>query len=171
MLWVNIILSLTVALVMTLVVGLEPRDREDRLRPGQGLARAAQHGLVVGPLAALLAGLAVGFIAVPLILPLVGPESQFHKMVDPQWSLFWTAAFFVLGLVACTYGWTAVVLHLALRLVLRLTAGVPLRLTPWLDRAADRGLLRRVGGGWMFQHRTLLDHIAQSGVEESRLDD
>ncbi|MCC6623977.1 MAG: protein kinase [Deltaproteobacteria bacterium] len=159
--WVNVALAVTVALVMSLVVGLEPRDREDRVRPGQGLWRAAQTGLIVGPTAGLLAGLAVGYLAVPLVLPHVGADSQLLRMGDPRASLFWSSAVFVALVTAFIYGWTAVVLHLSLRLVLAVTAAVPMRLTPWLDRAVDRGLLRRVGGGWMFQHRASMEHFAR----------
>jgi len=159
-LWVNLALSLTVAVVMALVVGLEPRDREDRMRPAQGLWRAAQTGLIVGPSAGLLAGLAVGYVAVPMILPHVGADSELLRMNDPQASLFWSAAIFVALVTTFIYGFTAVVLHLSLRVVLTLGERVPLRLIPWLDRAVDRGLLRRVGGGWMFQHRTSMEHFA-----------
>lgn len=167
-LWVNLALAVTVALVMTLVVGLEPRDREDRVRPGQGLWRAAQTGLVVGPTAGLLAGLAVGYVAVPLILPFVGADSELLRMTDPEASLFWSAAIFVALVTTFIYGWTAVFLHIALRVVLTLTSGVPVRLVPWLDRAVDRGLLRRVGGGWMFQHRTLMEHFADGRARRDR---
>jgi hypothetical protein len=31
---------------------------------------------------------------------------------------------------------------------------------PFLDEAADRLLLRKVGGGYVFVHRLLLDHFA-----------
>ena len=32
--------------------------------------------------------------------------------------------------------------------------------TQALDRATDLGLMRRVGGGYVFLHRTLLDYFA-----------
>jgi hypothetical protein len=158
--WVNLVLALTVAVVMSFVVGLEPRDSDARVRPAQGLWRAAQTGLLVGPLAGLCTGLAVGYLAVPAMLPLVGPESELLRMADPSASLFWTSSIFVALVVAFIYGWTAVTLHFALRVVFALGPRVPLRLVPWLDRAVDRGLLRRVGGGWIFTHRTLLERFA-----------
>jgi hypothetical protein len=36
----------------------------------------------------------------------------------------------------------------------------PLRYATFLDHAAARVLLRRVGGGWVFVHRLLLDYFA-----------
>ncbi|MCA9572058.1 MAG: hypothetical protein KC656_29670, partial [Myxococcales bacterium] len=61
----------------------------------------------------------------------------------------------MLGLIAGMVrgGW-AVVMHLALRIVLAATTPLPLRLVPLLEAAADRGLLRRVGGGYLFLHRS-----------------
>lgn len=160
-LWVNLVLAATVALVMTLVVGLEPRDVDQKARPGQGLWRSAQTGLEVGAAAGLLTGIAVGYLAVPAMIPWVSSESEFVRMADPSASLFWSSAVFVLLTTTFIYGWTAVVLHWTVRVMLRLGEGVPLRLVPWLDRAVDRGLLRRVGGGWIFERRGVLDYLAR----------
>ncbi len=43
---------------------------------------------------------------------------------------------------------------------------MPFRLVPFLDYAIERILLRRVGGGYMFVHRTLLEYFA--GLETER---
>jgi hypothetical protein len=37
---------------------------------------------------------------------------------------------------------------------------LPWRLVPWLDEMVARGLLRRVGGGYIFIHRSLLEYFA-----------
>ncbi|HEU4328738.1 MAG TPA: NACHT domain-containing protein [Roseiflexaceae bacterium] len=46
------------------------------------------------------------------------------------------------------------------RLLLAHAGLAPLRYAAFLDHAADRVLLRRVGGGWVFVHRLLLDYFA-----------
>ncbi len=50
--------------------------------------------------------------------------------------------------------------HWALRVVIARQGWLPLRLVPWLDRMAALGLLRRVGGGYIFIHRSLLEYFA-----------
>jgi hypothetical protein len=54
--------------------------------------------------------------------------------------------------------------HWALRFVLWRNGNLPFRLVPWLDEMTERGLLRRVGGGYIFIHRSLLEYFA--GLEE-----
>jgi hypothetical protein len=75
----------------------------------------------------------------------------------------------VLGLVAgsLTYGGEAVIKHYVLRLFLRVgEPHLPLRgLVRFLDYATDLILLRRVGGGYIFMHRRLLEYFAELEVE------
>jgi len=157
--WVNVVLCVFGAVAIAVALGLEPRDEESRIRAAQGLRQSLTTALVVAVGTGLLAGLAVGYGGVSLVLPHVGPESTLPTLPDPRLSLFLSAGGFA-GLVAgLVYGGLAVTLHLALRLVIAVRSPLPFRLATWLDRAADRGILRRVGGGWMFLHRTLLDHF------------
>ncbi len=51
--------------------------------------------------------------------------------------------------------------HFVLRLILRLTRQTPGRLVRFLDHAAERGLLQRPGGSYMFVHPLLLEFLAQ----------
>jgi hypothetical protein len=50
--------------------------------------------------------------------------------------------------------------HLVLRCLLVRNRTAPWRYVQFLDEAADRLLLRKVGGGYVFVHRLLLDHFA-----------
>jgi hypothetical protein len=60
-----------------------------------------------------------------------------------------------------------VISHLALRLVLGASEALPLRLITFLDAAADRVLLRKVGGGYIFVHRLLLEHFVDMDDTDS----
>ena len=40
------------------------------------------------------------------------------------------------------------------------------KLIAFLDAMADRLILRRVGGGWIFIHRTLLEYFAELTPKE-----
>jgi len=51
-------------------------------------------------------------------------------------------------------------MHLALRITVAMTTPLPLRLPRWLDDMADRDLLNKVGGGWLFRHATFRAWLA-----------
>ncbi len=50
--------------------------------------------------------------------------------------------------------------HYALRLGLWLEGRLPPRLAAFLDHGVRLILLQRVGGGWVFIHRLLQEHLA-----------
>jgi hypothetical protein len=58
------------------------------------------------------------------------------------------------------FGGQSVIQHYILRVMLTRNRMLPLALIPFLDDMADRILLRRVGGGWVFIHRYLLEYFA-----------
>jgi hypothetical protein len=70
------------------------------------------------------------------------------------------------------FGGRDVVRHAALRLVLWTTGAVPLRMARFLDYAArDLEILQKVGGGYIFIHRMMLEHFARhtaSGFSATR---
>ncbi|HEY6410657.1 MAG TPA: hypothetical protein VIY29_24660, partial [Ktedonobacteraceae bacterium] len=57
-------------------------------------------------------------------------------------------------------GLTAAVQHYILRFWLSCTHTFPWKAVPFLDDATARILLRRIGGGYSFVHRLLLDYFA-----------
>lgn len=67
---------------------------------------------------------------------------------------------FVFTALFLIYGGFTVLMHDVLRLWLAVRTPLPFNLEGMLERAVELGLLRRVGGGYMFLHRTLLDHFA-----------
>jgi len=58
-------------------------------------------------------------------------------------------------------GGQAVVEHFALRIMLWLEGYTPFNFVGFLDSAARLILLRKVGGGYVFVHRLLLEHLAE----------
>jgi hypothetical protein len=63
-------------------------------------------------------------------------------------------------LLALASGGATCVQHAVLRGLLARSGALSWRLVPMLDYAAERLLLRKVGGGYIFVHRLLLEHIA-----------
>ena len=66
----------------------------------------------------------------------------------------------VLPIAFSWFGGLAWCQHWALRIVLARQDWLPWRLLSWLDDMVSRGLLRRVGGGYIFIHRSLLEYFA-----------
>jgi hypothetical protein len=60
-------------------------------------------------------------------------------------------------------GGVEVLRHTSLRLALALQRRLPLNLAGFLDHATRLIILRRVGGGWVFLHRLLQEHMAGDG--------
>jgi hypothetical protein len=111
-------------------------------------------GLVV--LAFCLFGLGIGLIGKLDFVLLVG------GLILGQ--IFWLIAFF-------WYGGQDVIQHYILRFILYWKGHTPLRYANFLDYAARLVFLQKVGGGYIFIHRLLLEHFAamrKDGEESTR---
>ena len=64
------------------------------------------------------------------------------------------------------YGGRACVQHYVLRIMLWRNGSAPLNYVRFLDYAAERIFLRKVGGGYIFVHRLLLEYFASLEPEE-----
>jgi hypothetical protein len=136
------------ALLVVLIAGLRNTRVEERSTPNQGIRRSARSALMAGLAegiygalgngvvitlgVGLTAGLAGGLIA-GLVAGLAG------------------------GLIA---GGAACIRHFVLRFVLSHDGYIAINYVRFLNEAADRTLLRKVGGGYIFVHRLLLDYFA-----------
>jgi hypothetical protein len=135
-------LGLVGGLIGGIVGGLEGGNVATTTRPNQGVRRSAQTAVLVGS----VVGLIVGLMTWPIGL----------------------ATGFITGLLfALAYGGYAVLSHLTLRLLLWRKEAMPWNYTAFLDSAADRVFLRKVGGGYIFIHRLLLEHFAASDTSVS----
>jgi hypothetical protein len=76
-------------------------------------------------------------------------------------------------LIGLSFGWivgwtmalrplTAVIQHYILRFILTRTNCIPSQTIPFLDEMIAHLILRRVGGGYIFVHRMLQDHLAET---------
>jgi DNA polymerase III delta prime subunit len=143
-------------LVGGLVFGLIASEMDTRTRPNEGMLHSAQSGLVVGLVVGLGVGLVGGAIGGTagstaggtiggLVLALI-----FGLGSGP---IFGLVGFLEIGGRACFQ-------HLVLRLLLWRNGFAPLGYVRFLDYAAERIFLRKVGGGYIFVHRLLMEHFA-----------
>ncbi len=105
--------------------------------------------------------LSMGFALGPLDTTELGPNGILT--VDIYFLIFVALTFFILGLLHFPYA--VLTQHYIVRWLLARHKFLPYSfqdrlLATYLDAMAERILLRRVGGGWVFIHRTLLDHFA-----------
>ena len=71
--------------------------------------------------------------------------------------------------VGLKYGGVTCLQHFNLRRVLYRKGRIPWNYARFLDYASERLLMKKVGGGYVFYHRMLMEHFAQRNQEVSRV--
>ena len=118
-----------------------------RVAPNDGIVRSAKRAAMAFSIAfALGLALAVGLV----------------REIDQEFAVGGGALGLGLGLiVGLNRGGSAVLKHYVIRLILVLRGYIPMRLVALLDQSANLILLKKVGGGYVFVHRLLLDYFAE----------
>jgi hypothetical protein len=162
---------LTGMLIVVLLTGLHYREYITANHPNEGIHTATQNWLtvwlVVGLLNGIIGGLAYSMAHI-LVLVTSGSwtyDDVLYRFIDWIINLFgWIMLSLIGGLFLGTYyGGRAVLQHITLRYLFERNGTLPFSdrdLIALLDHAASLLFLRRVGGGWIFIHRMLLDHLA-----------
>ncbi|GAC1355035.1 MAG: hypothetical protein NVSMB38_34760 [Ktedonobacteraceae bacterium] len=133
----------------------EVLDARNLTTPNQGIHRSAFHALFIGVAGGLIGALAGGVLG--------GIVSGVR---DPLvlWSIVLTYGLIIgalSGLISgLRSGGIACIQHFALRFLLWKAGAMPWNYPRFLNYAAERILLRKVGGGYIFTHRLLLDYMA-----------
>jgi hypothetical protein len=143
------------------VLGLRAGVREMKTRPNQGIRLSVRSAALGG----MLSGLMIAFIVCTVTFLFRSTDSD-HPVAT--WNALRAALLDGLviasafGLLAATwFGGVDVLQHYCLRVQLWLTRRAPLNLVRFLDYAArDLNFLQKVGGGYIFIHRMLLEHFA-----------
>ncbi len=130
--------GLSLWLLFGMLSGMISGEIVARTFPNEGIHRSARSALFFG----MFSGLLVWLLAGMPIGPLFGLST---------------------GLL---YGGLACIQHLVLRIMLWRNGSVPLHYVRFLDCAADRIFLRKVGGGYIFVHRLLLEYFASLEPDE-----
>lgn len=188
--WATLSFVLIIMLVNGVKRGLSKRilDAQHIITPNQGTWRSARYGavmaIITGVISVAFAGasdLMRGFW-----LPLAEYSGIDHLMVNMTAHLLgfvpttrqeflilhvlFTAlrSGAILSLAAGLYcGGAAYVQHFILRFLLWCARYAPFHYPHFLDYAAERILLRKVGGGYIFIHRSLLEYFASLWNHES----
>jgi hypothetical protein len=140
---VGVLVGLSGGLIGFVMAFLDTPAVDERPYPGSGVSASLRNALLMTALAALFFGLPVRLIDRRLDVELL--FLVLVNILPPAFTWFG-------GLAWCQHG--------ALRFMLARRGRLPWRLVPWLERMVARGLLRRVGGGYIFLHRSLLEYFA-----------
>lgn len=149
-------------LLIALVIGFERSDEPTPMGPNAGFWISLRHAAMVGGLAATAFGLFFGFLAVPMLVPFFGPPGGGTIPPELPTMLAWEMPALSGSVVAALYGGKPVAQHLVIRAGLAAEGKLPLRLVPWLEAMVDAGILRRVGGSYVFMHAKLAEHLLKA---------
>lgn len=146
-----LILTLSVNCASGIASAISSRAIQTKISANEGIRQSARNSLVFFGLTLLFA----------LIFSLVG-----YWWNGPQGPPSWVGliCYVLLGLGSFSGAWFGgadAVAHYALRLILYISGCAPLKYALFLDYAADKlGFLQKVGGGYIFMHRYLLEYFA-----------
>lgn len=150
----GLISGIVFGLSAVLDIFLKYEEITDRVSPNQGVRHSEQNALYMSLIWALILGLMGGFIG----------------WLNDK-SIFWIGNWLLIGIIVglLLYGGQPFIQHFMLRWFLARAEIVPFpfsdsRYIAFLDAMAGRIFLRRVGGGWIFVHRSLLEYFAGVAV-------
>ncbi|MTJ48556.1 DUF3365 domain-containing protein [Dolichospermum sp. UHCC 0259] len=138
----GLILGLIFALLIGLIRGLRGAEIETKTVPNQGIWISAYNAGIIT--------LVSWLILFPIIYKWF-PQGVQSRTSIISWGL-------ILGLLFG--GGIPCIQHLNLRLILWINGFIPSNLARFLDYASERIFLQKVGGGYIFIHRMLLEHFA-----------
>lgn len=133
--------------------GLIALEVDAKVYPNQGIRKSALNALISGLGVLLITGLLSGLVfglSVGLIGGIISGLS----------------VGIILGLsVGLFFGGWACIQHFVLRLVLYFKGYIPWNYTQFLNWSTQLIFLQKVGGGYIFIHRLLLEHFAKMSIE------
>jgi hypothetical protein len=154
---ISVVLGTTIS---GLLGGMTYTVRVDKVSPNQGIILSLKNAvlsmLIFGFSVGLINGLITGLI-VSLIFDLINGL------------IIGLIVALVFGLIgALNHGGSAVVKHYSLRFILLFKGYTPFQFIEFLDHCAKLILLKKVGGGYMFIHRMLLEHFAKMEIKSAK---
>lgn len=154
----GLVVATTVILTRVMGTGWSSTILDERqlIHVNEGIQRSARNSLFAGCLLGPVGGIASG-LASGLAFGMLG-KLHGWLILGLGFAIVMTCIFALLFWL--TQGGIAWIEHYMLRLFLWQSGQIPWNPVRFFDYAAERILLRKVGGGYMFAHRLLLDYFA-----------
>jgi hypothetical protein len=122
--------------------------------PNQGIRRSAHNAIIIGGGVGVGIGLLFGLVGGITQGPTIGLMVGFTVLLG-------IGLPFGLG-----FGGFSFIQHVTLRLILYRARQIPWNYVHFLDYCAERIFLRKVGGGYIFIHRMLMEYFASLDTSE-----
>jgi hypothetical protein len=153
----GLIYGLFAAIMIGLIYGLTGDMQSFKIttkiiKPNEGIWISAMNAVKIGIIDGLIVGLA--FLLIDVLL------QQFSLIEALKYALGYGLIAGLLFGLGCSSG-RACIQHLTLRLILHRNNYIPWNYARFLDYATERIFLQKVGGGYIFVHRMLLEHFAR----------
>ncbi|NMG18740.1 NACHT domain-containing protein [Brasilonema bromeliae] len=137
--------------------GMQGPEIETKIEPNQGIWKSASSAMFIG------------IIVTPVFGVIHGPIYLMAKKFN-LFLLVLNALSFGAFIGLVSGGGQACIRHFTLRFLLWRKGNIPWNYVRFLDYATDLIFLQKVGGGYIFIHRMLMEHFAQmSGQEATQL--
>lgn len=147
--------GLTVGVFYSIIQGLKGSNVETKTVLNQGIKKSIYNAMFLGVIIAVLAGVA-GFTSIEIARN--DNLIDWENLISPMMIGLYVGLFFG--------GGYAVVKHFVLRSMLYKKGVAPWNYARFLDYATELIFLQKVGGGYIFIHRMLLEHFAQVEPEQ-----
>lgn len=144
--FIGLAFGATMGLTFGLIRGLSGKRIGNTSRPNAGIWQSARNST-------LFALVSMVTLYVPGVL------------IGNTKASFWAVTGLAFGFAAG--GGEALIKHILLRIILTLSGAMPWNYRKFLDYAADNIFLQKVGGGYIFMHRLLLEHFAALKEEKN----
>lgn len=135
-------------ITMGLLVGMEGDEINTKKKPNQGIKESVKNAIILG-----LISIPAGMLLYALLRVATGQSIELLKALTSGLGL---ALFLGIG-----YGGLAGIQHGVLRLLLWRSGATPLNYARFLSYAAQRRLLKQVGGRYRFIHTLLRDRFVE----------
>jgi hypothetical protein len=156
-----LVFAIGIGLSFGLMLGLshEVLATHDRILPNQGIRNSLRNGVLLGLVYGLIVGILSGIIFA-WVRAVVFPHYTAGQLILGGLSDGIGFGLITAGVVWLRSGGLASLQHFFLRLRLWRAGYIPWHYPRFLDYASECILLRKVGGGYIFMHRLLLDYFA-----------
>ncbi len=121
--------------------GITDTAIEKSTTPNQGMWQSRKNGAILAT---------TGWIVLTILFSLLGLP---------------ILAGFILGLSFGIFAFEALIKHFVLRLILYTNGYIPWNYARFLDYATNSILLQKIGGGYIFTHRLLLEHFSRFPIK------
>jgi MFS family permease len=152
----GLVMGLLFGLVMGLIGGFRGPEIQQSNVPNQGIWKSAKNALLVGLSASLALGLSSGFLFGMIYGLTLGLVT----------GLFYMIVGMLVGVLAC--GGLSCFRHFILRFLLYRLNYTPWNYARFLDNAANHLFMQKVGGGYIFVHRMLMEHFAKMELKQGQ---